>query len=417
MIVTDLKLVNFRPIETAEVQFQPGFNLVVGVNGVGKTSVLDALRVCLLAFVKGANKLGVPDEALSLGDIRVGANGLSVECRGQICSSEHTYLVHKPRDASAAHEKKAGRPREQVSDTPKTAAFLGQAPTPMRGGEPGGRPLAVVFSTNRAVASERAPRKRTAAGGTDAAFADAFASRELRLGELAHWMRAQEALHSEWAATGWARAALEDTVSRFLPGYAHLRVDGDDRSPLLIDRDGSTLAVRQLSDGERGTLALVLDLTRRLVLANPELSAPATEAEAVVLVDEIDLHLHPTWQRQIVHKLTETFPRCQFIATTHSPQVVASVEPDQVHILTPAGVIRPDRSLGMDSNWILRYLMEADDRPEDAMASIQAVEGLIRKGTFKKARAEISKAKRKGLDLPEWSVFEARMARLEIMAQ
>ena len=175
--------------------------------------------------------------------------------------------------------------------------------------------------------------------------------------------------------------------------------------------------VGQLSDGERGVLALVLDLARRLSQANPSLDDPLSEGHAVVLIDEIDLHLHPKWQRQIVHNLTKTFPRCQFIATTHSPQVVASVEPDQVLLLAPNEVIHPDRSLGMDSNWILRHLMEAEDRPEAAMAAIQSVESLIEEGTFEKARTAISEAKENGLDLPEWSVLEARIARMEILAE
>ena len=417
MIVTGLKLANLRAIETAEFRFQPGFNLIVGVNGVGKTSMLDALCVCLSAFVKQTNKLRAPVEAFALDDIRVGANALTVECSGRMHSSEHRYLIHKPRETSAPQVKKAGMPREQVHDTPEKASFLGTVPIPVTGREPGGRPLAVLFSTNRAVPSERAPGKSVSAGGTAAAFADAFANRELRLGELAAWMRVQETLRSERALAARALAAFEDAVSRFLPGYAHLRVDSNKHLRLLIDRGRRTVAVRQMSDGERGTLALVLDLTRRLVQANPEMSDPVAEAEAVVLIDEIDLHLHPKWQRQIVHKLTTTFPRCQFIATTHSPQVVASVEPNQVHLLAPAGIIRPDRSLGMDSNWILRHLMEADDRPKDAKAAIQSVESLIAKGTFKKARAAVSKAKKNGLDLPEWSVLEARIARLEILAK
>ena len=94
----------------------------------------------------------------------------------------------------------------------------------------------------------------------------------------------------------------------------------------------------------------------------------------------------PKWQRQIVGKLMTTFPRCQFIATSHSPQVVASVDPEQVHLLTPDGVIRPDRSRGMDSNWILRHLMEADDRPMDAKAILESVERAVAEGFFADAR-------------------------------
>jgi predicted ATP-binding protein involved in virulence len=131
-----------------------------------------------------------------------------------------------------------------------------------------------------------------------------------------------------------------------------------------------------------------------------------------VLIDEIDLHLHPKWQRTVVDDLTRVFRHCQFIATTHSPQVVAAVEPEQVLLLTATDVLHPDRSLGMDSNWILRHLMETDDRPASAARAIKTVEGLIQKGAFKKARIAIAAGK-KSFDLPEWSTLEARMARLE----
>ena len=417
MIVTRLNPTNLRVIKAAEFQFQPSFNLIVGVNGVGKTSVLDALSVCLSAVVKQANKLRGRVEALSVADIRIGTDVMTVECDVRIGNQAHSYLLHKPRETSVPQEAKAGMPREQVHSTPEVAKFIGDAPSLVSGHEFGGRPLAVLFSTSRAVPSERAPRKGVAAGGLEAAFADAFSERELRLGEFGAWLEVQESVRSERPATGHVLEACEEAVKRFLPDYANLRLGGEDSTQLLIDRGSTTIPVRQLSDGERGILALVLDLTRRLAQANPDLTDPASEAEAVVLIDEIDLHLHPKWQRQIVHNLTNTFPRCQFIATTHSPQVVASVEPDQILLLTTVGILRPERSLGMDSNWILRHLMEAEDRPEDAMAAIQTVEGLIGKRTFGKARTAISEAKKKGLDLPEWSVLEARIARLEILAE
>lgn len=414
MIVTYLKLTNLRAIKAAEFRFPeiPGFNLIVGVNGVGKTSVLDALSVCLSGVVKSANKLRGQVKRFADDDIRIGADSLTVECGVQMGQQEYNYLVHKPREVSVPQNKKEGLPREQVLETPERAQFIGDTPPTVSGDERDGRPLALFFSTNRAVPSERAPRKGVAAGGIKAAFADAFLDRELRLGEIGDWLKVQESLCNKRVL-----AACEDVVKSFLPGYANLRLGDKGHPQLWIDQDSTTIPVRQLSDGERGILALVLDLTRRLAQANPKLTDPVSQAEAVVLIDEIDLHLHPKWQRQIVHKLTETFPSCQFIATTHSPQVVASVEPDQVHLLGPAGIISPDRSRGMDSNWILRHLMEADDRPEDAIAAIQSVEHLIEEGTFEKAHTAISEAKKNGLDLPEWSVLEARMARLEILAE
>lgn len=417
MRVNALKLTNLRSIETAEFRFRPGFNLIVGVNGVGKTSVLRALGVCLSAFVKQSNTLRIELESFGVDDIRVGASALTVECEVGIAKASFAYLIHKPRETSVPQSKKAGLPREQVHETPARSEFIGTVPTAASGYERDGRPLALLFSTKRAVPSDRSPTKGSASGGIAAAYADAFSDRELRLAEFAAWMRVQEAIRGEKASAKQLLASFERTVRRFLPGYSNLHVIGDERPLLTIYRGKMRLEVRQLSDGERGTLALVLDLTRRLAQANPGMTDPAKMAEAVVLVDEIDLHLHPKWQRQIVPNLIAAFPRCQFIATTHSPQIVAAIEPEQVFLLTATEVVRAERTLGMDSNWILRHLMEADERPAGAARQIRSVENLIRKGAFKKARAAVSQAKRRGLDLPEWSVLEARMIRLEVLAR
>lgn len=392
MIVTRLRLANLRAIEAAEFRFQPGFNLIVGVNGVGKSSVLDALGVCLSTVTKQVNKLRVRVESFVGEDIRIGADSMTVECTVRVGDRDHTYLIHKPREVSAPQEKRAGMPREQVHDTPERAEFLGEAPAVVSGKEPGGRPLAVLFSTNRAVPSERAPAKGTAAGGVGAAFADAFANRELRLGEIGAWIRAQQLLSKERPASARALNALNGAVTRFLPGYSKLRLANEDESQLVIDRASTTLAVRRLSDGERGTLALVLDLTRRLAQANPALSDPAADAGAVVLIDEIDLHLHPGWQRQIVQNLKVAFPRCQFIATTHSPQVIGEVEHERIQIIADGQVYSPTHSYGVDSSRVLEEVMDADPRTKEVGDLLSKISGAIGKQQFTEARTLLAQA-------------------------
>lgn len=362
MIVTRLKIANLRAMEAADFRFQAGFNLIVGVNGVGKTSVLDALAVCLSAVVKQTNKLRTRVEAFTSDDIRVGTEALTVECSFRCGETDHTYLVHKPRETSTPQEKGAGLPREQVHDTPERNEFIGRAPVTVSGKELDGRPLAVLFSTNRAVPSERMPGKGVAAGGVAAAFADTFAHRELRLGEYADWMRVQESLRKEHPAAARVLAVIDSTVPRFLPGYKNLRLDQSKLRRLWIDRGKAALPVRQLSDGERGILALVLDLTRRLTQANPHLDDPAAESEAVVLIDEIELHLHPKWQRHIVHNLSKAFPRCQFIATTHSPQIIGEVEHERIQIIADGLVYSPSHSYGVDSSRVLEEIMDSDPR-------------------------------------------------------
>ena len=390
MRVTRLKLANLRAIDAAEFRFQPGFNLVVGVNGVGKTSLLDALCVSLSAIVRHSNQLRTPGGAFAVEDIRVGADALTVECGVTIGATEHSYLIHKPRETSAVREDKSGMPREQVHDTPEKASFIGALPVPANGKESVGRPLAVLFSTSRAVASERTPSKSVAAGGVAAGFADALTSRELRLGEFTAWMRVQEALRVEDASAGRVLSAFESAVVRFLPGYANMRVDADVRTRLLIDRGGTTVSVRQLSDGERGTLALVLDLTRRLSQANPAMTDPAAESEAVVLIDEIDLHLHPKWQRQIVHNLIAAFPCCQFIATTHSPQVIGEVEHDRVQVIANGQVYSPPYSFGMDSSQILEEIMEVDPRTKEINELLATISAQIGEQQFLSARGSLT---------------------------
>jgi len=85
----------------------------------------------------------------------------------------------------------------------------------------------------------------------------------------------------------------------------------------------------------------------------------------VVLIDEIDLHLHPEWQRKIVRNLTETFPALQFIATTHSPQVIGEVESSRIQIIESDAVSSPKHSRGVDSSRILEEVMDALPRSSE----------------------------------------------------
>jgi predicted ATP-binding protein involved in virulence len=277
--------------------------------------------------------------------------------------------------------------------------------------------LALFFSTRRSLASDAQPSKRKSGGDLAAALADGLSSRELRLTEFGYWMEAQRQLGKEQPVRLKHLATLQRAAKRFLPECKNLRAETESRPRLLIDKGKCTLDVRQLSEGERGLLALVLDLAKRLSQLNGSAADPLAGGEAVVLIDELDLHLHPKWQRTIVERLTDTFPRCQFIATTHSPQIVAAVEPEQVLLLTAHGVVRPSRTLGMDSNWVLRHLMEDEGRPADSAKAIRAVESLIRKGDFTKARKTIASYRKQKFDLPEWAVLETRMARMEVLAK
>ena len=380
MKVTGIKLANVRSIKTAELDFLPGFNLVVGDNGVGKTTLLNALAICLFEFERVYNRsnIGVP-KPFRDDDIRVEAESLDVECSIDFEGSLYRFVMHQVRGQSARRRRK-GIIGVLPPVAPNTRADIEAV-------ESQGRPLAVKYSTNRAIASERWPR--TLIGGVSRAFESALSDREVALGYFTSWMKVQQALSSK--GSRGILTALETSVQRFLPGYQNLHQgDGDDRT-LLIDRQGATLPVRHLSHGERGILAVVLDLTRRLATANPRLRDPSMEAGAVVLIDEIDLHLHPKWQRQIVRKFRDTFPRCQFIATTHSPQVIGEVEHDRIQVLTEDGAFSPTHSFGVDSSRVLEEIMEADPRNRQVKDLLSRASKLIDMERFKEARELLGK--------------------------
>lgn len=356
MRVAHLKLTNVRSIKTAELRFQPGFNLIVGDNGAGKTTILEALAVCTSEYVRscmGDTKVRTfGDEA-----IRMGAESLDVECRFEHEGSPVRLVIHRPRERGPGRQVR----REFVGSwTPSVVHSrelredgAGYAALP----EPTEHPLGVLYSTARTVPKVRAPRPLD---GKWAAYEDALLDREVGLSYFVSWMSVRQILDVEHSRQ--ELAGIRSSVQRFLPGYDNLRLGGADGHALLIDRHGKTIAVRHLSHGERGILAVVLDLTWRLSQINVESTDPASEAGAVVLIDEIDLHLHPKWQREIVRKLTETFPRCQFIATTHSPQVIGEVESDRIQIISEDEAYSPNHAFGMDSSRILEEIMETDPR-------------------------------------------------------
>lgn len=379
MRILSTNIDNYRGLEHVELTFEPGFNLVVGVNGVGKTSVLTALAASCGAVLGAAYRAKSVGPSVTVNSIRAGAQAVDVKTTFSLTSgpvSQRYFVAHPPiSDATP-------RPR-----TPKNAV----TPKPLKVDlqDPMGVPFVLFFGTRRALASDANPSAQASKGGIASALALALSDRELRLREIVEWMRVQESL-GDHKRTNILRN-LHKSVERFLPNYSNLRIDEEKR--LAIDRDGLTIPVQFLSDGERSSLAMVLDLSRRLSIANPHLDDPSLQAEAVVLIDEIDLHLHPSWQRKIVGLLTASFPKCQFIATTHSPQIIGEVAHDRIQILDPeakpTGVYKPTHSRGVDSSRVLREVMDTPARDAESEALFSSLASAVDNEQFSTARSVV----------------------------
>ena len=365
MKIKRLELTNFRVFERATFDFQSGMNLLVGINGSGKSSVLDALRVLFSQALPRFGASKSRSQFFKADDVKAGCKALTAEIQFVAGDIPFTYTVEHRGTIRATSKQIRGELK------PNAEGILNSVKQSME------QPLAIYFSTQRSLPSMKAPSKQSSAGGQTAAFASALLRRGLRLREFAEWWLVQQVFSRRDDPDSRRRkrllTVLSSAIHQFLEDYTHIKVVPDDcKTPMFrpsriddhqipeshlaprivgrndisteaigpltiefFDRNRAQITAQKLSDGERDLLALVFDLARRLSLANPELRDPLADGEAVILIDELDLHLHPRWQRTVVEKLTETFPNCQFIATTHSPFIVQSLKPGQLINLEP----------------------------------------------------------------------------------
>ena len=378
MKIKRLELANFRIFEQATFDFQPGMNLLIGINGVGKSSVLDALRMLLSACV------GLEDSRFATDDFTFGHNCLAGEL---YFTNDSVYRARGKRPPPSDKGAPTGRTEKGWSgETLERALGILE------------KPLAVYFSPLRAFLTDKDMRERSTwsrAGEQPGAYAAALSpSRKLQTREFGEWMSAQK-LQSRAEADPIATRrlqVLQSVVSQFLENYTRIE---DGPIPMLLDRGENPLNIKQLSDGERGLLALVFDLAYYLSQANPKLEDPLQDGEAIVLIDELDLHLHPSWQRTVIEKLTTTFPNCQFIATTHSPQIIGECDPAGLILLTKEEgkvVVTQGghQGFGLDSSWILEHLMGTAPRNVSVQIQINRVEDAIEEGNLQLARKHLA---------------------------
>ncbi|QDC10104.1 DUF2813 domain-containing protein [Oceanicola sp. D3] len=387
MKIKQLSIAGLRGFEQATFEFDPRFTLLVGINGVGKSSVLEALRVSLSRVLPKFTVSRSAPLAFASEDIRLGSASLTVDVDFDFPEGERHFLLHKPREQFVPDEE--GSVRQATFDTPEREEL---SPSQWPKADPSGnQPIAIYFGTRRSHPTDEQIKVGRSRGGQAAAFADALSDvRPLHLRDMASWMLAQEALAEELPRAGSHLEALKSAAASFLPTCTGLRAaNGADKPRLLISKDGIELDVRYLSEGERGVLALALDLARRLSQANPALDDPVKDGVGIVLIDEIDMHMHPLWQRQIVPLLTETFRKCQFIATTHSPQVIGEVPHDRIQMIKDGKVYSPERSFGVDSSRVLEEVMDTKSRNASVEDTIAKIAKLIGSGKAEEARAAI----------------------------
>lgn len=209
--------------------------------------------------------------------------------------------------------------------------------------------------------------------------------------------------------------AVRNAIAAFMSGFSKLRVQRKPRLQMMVEKHGKILDVAQLSQGEKSLMALVGDIARRLAMMNPCLENPL-DGEGIILIDEIDLHLHPQWQRGIIQRLRDTFPNCQFLLTTHSPLVISDAKNVQCYVLDGGKLEQIKDLYGLDANQVLVEIMDTEIRNEKVQTKITELLNLIQDGDLYKAKTVLSELEQE-LSADDLELAKARLLikRLEVL--
>ncbi|RON58961.1 AAA family ATPase [Pseudomonas frederiksbergensis] len=418
-----LHIQNFRCYEDATFDFQPGFNLVVGVNGSGKTSLLQAVAV---SFIEFGNAMKPSETSLKNEDIRFVIDRFDGRSRYE---RKFPLLVHGMGDVFEATEWVMKRDGEDLphlvdsifdSEKDKVVKKINlaiQVDLPV---------LAFYRSDRRwqgaGVTAEFAAQHRVSRFDGYINWFDAVAD----LRDFESWLigktleRMQNLLDAKPVSLdfedelAWVNSAIECAV----PKARNLRYDLRLQSLLIDIDDQKTIPFNELSDGQRGMVALFADIARRMCILNPHLGKDVLKnTSGVVIIDELDIHLHPAWQRSIVPALKEAFPNVQFIAASHSPQIIGSLKPEEVIVLNNGDASHPRVTYGLDSSSVLEEVMGVTQREPEIEKLLSELFSTLEDNDLKKAKVQLEALKKKAPDLPEFAGAEALMRRKEILGK
>ena len=346
MQINKLEIENFKLFDKKEFHFDPHFNLVIGENGSGKTSLLRAVAVALggwaHAYIKDKNNLRpIADDEIR--EIQVD-NRFDKTKQTSIMATGKADIVDRfgwQKTGSAIWTRKRVEEREdtllsgeiQYGNHNPTYYFLDfniLGSDILRYIENGyfNLPLIAFYECDRLWLAKNELNIESAAKAKYSRFdpyVDCFhtGADHRAVGE---WLLKHELASIQQGKETPILQSIRNAAKAALEGCTGLKFDFEQGRVMVEFEDEHTTPFEHLSDGQRTMLGLFCDLARRAAILNPHLGGNASaETAGVVLIDELDLHLHPKWQRRIIEDLRKTFPNIQFICTTHSPFLIQSL--------------------------------------------------------------------------------------------
>lgn len=342
MKIHELRLKNFRKFEDSVFRFNADsrVTVLIGDNATGKTAVLDSLSVMmgsyLLDFKAGVGR-GIRKEEMRLKQITLGEaitlepqwdEGVSVSCKASLAelTDNNTIL---PDTMSWSRELKTENGNTTRSKAKNIAEAGKHARARVEKGDEVLLPVFGYYGTDR-LWHQKADTKLSKPESRAVGYKDCLdpaSNHKL----FFKWFAKYEQAALQEGKRFRMLEAVRQAVKTCIPGCQNFYFNIQRQELMILLDSGELFSFDNLSDGYRNMLAIVADIAHRAARLNPHLiDKAALKTPGIVLIDEVDLHLHPKWQRRVLNDLREAFPKVQFIVTTHSPFIIQSLKPGEV---------------------------------------------------------------------------------------
>lgn len=339
MRIDHIEIQNFRGIESISLDLDPQLNVFIGDNGSGKTALLEALTIAAGSFFIGmqsATSKGFRYNDMRLLHSKERATPVVVKAKGEVAGTKVEW----------SREKNSERGQITTRNTRELTAISREMDSVVRilPEHQVILPVIAYFTTGRLYQEVQQRRKSIGkpreAGSRFRGYKQALDAKS-NFKDFLRWFRSIEMSQIQRSEIHIGLSMIKQAIIKTLPGCLNVFYDLSEDTPytLLLKMESEFGEPREvpfelLSDGMRSFFALIADIAYRCVILNPHLKERAlVETNGIVFIDELDLHLHPSWQKIALNSLKETFPKVQFMITTHSPFLIQEAKTDQLFIL------------------------------------------------------------------------------------
>lgn len=395
MRLQELHLSNFRCFRDLHLEFSTPYTVFIGNNGSGKSSILSAIQIALADFASyaemdmrhglgffGNNKLQESD--VSIETVRTGST-LSQRTRHPLAIK---VWIENSSDVLLSWERTL--PERDFQLLEPLAHHVQQLQQQLSQGEPVTLPVVAYYGTLRQWGHSDIGLPNSVSFLPQMnGYVNALEAKPFNINLMRHWFSKMLLISRKKAVPEFetVRGAIASCYQGIdeRPSLKSVIIDYDaEKEDIEIqmnfdDGHSDVLPLSYLSEGTKSVLCIVADISYRMAILNPHLlERVVSETNGIVLIDEIDMHLHPAWQRNIIRSLTHTFPNVQFLFTTHSPTILTNVPKENIVLLNDGQVIQVDtNTYGRDVNSMLREVMSTEVRPSDINDTLTAFSDAI----------------------------------------